>query len=188
MSVNLTDRQVSARSIERPTARDKAPLAPGRTQGRPPRSGGTLDWLEKWQASAGAEHVELALHDAVRPALERARLGRAHPHEVTVLHLHGDAAVGDLATREVDRGDHAVGVELVDLVQLLEDRLPGDAVDATRLHLRVDRVAEREAGGPGVGPEAGDLVGTGVLHEVAGGGVRLLVGLAVEGQEERVDV
>ena len=41
------------------------------------------------------------------------------PLEVAVLHLHEHVARRRLAAGEVDRAEHPVGVELVDLVQLL---------------------------------------------------------------------
>src|SRR4051794_40406638 len=153
--------------------RSRGPLS-SRGSDRPGSAG-----AEKVSPSAG-EQVELAEDSSVLRAGERAGLLGLDAHVGAALQLVQDRACRRSATGQVDGRDDAVSVELVDLVELFEDRLACDAVDAARFHLRIHGVTERESPRPCVHPVAGNLVGADVLDDVGKHGVRLLVRLAVE--------
>ena len=67
------------------------------------------------------EEIELPLDDVLRVAVEGPRLGWFNPHERPVSYLREHVAVRGFATGEVDGREHAVGVELVDVVQRGEE-------------------------------------------------------------------
>ena len=73
--------------------------------------------------------------------------------------------------------DHAVGVELVDVVQRREEVGAGEPVDAVGFDRCVDRVAEGDRGSPRVGARPVDLVLAGVADEVGEHRVGLLFAL-----------
>ena len=77
------------------------------------------------------KEIEPPGDEVLRVAVERARLGRLHPHELSITHLKKHVAVRNLAPGEVDGGEHAIGVELVDVVQRRTSRQLRSEADAT---------------------------------------------------------
>jgi hypothetical protein len=71
-----------------------------------------------------------------------------HTDELAVLDLDEHMTRRRLPTREIDGSEHAVGVELVDAVERLEQVLAGQTVLAVGLDRGVGCLAEGLTGGP----------------------------------------
>src|ERR1700740_1277516 len=118
--------------------------------GRKTVSGTSTTPRERVLSRAG-EEVELTADHVFRVAVEGAGLGGFDADETSVPDLGEDGTVALLATSQVDGGEHAVVVELVDAVQRREQVGACQAVDAVGLHYRVHRVAEGDGRRPRLG-------------------------------------